>query len=60
MLMTPQKTNALLLVCALQYISSCLYLQGPVFVADFSGPVVSVLDGTPSKFCTTTTPHVSA
>ena len=43
--MTPQKTNALLLVCALQYISSCLYLQGPAFVADFSGPVVSVLDG---------------
>jgi micrococcal nuclease len=43
--MTPQKTNALLLVCALQYTSSCLYLQGPAFVADFSGPVVSVLDG---------------
>jgi endonuclease YncB( thermonuclease family) len=44
-LMTPQKTNVLLLVCALQYTSSCLYLQGPDFVADFSGPVVSVLDG---------------
>ena len=43
--MTPQKTNALLLVCALQYTSSCLYLQDPAFAADFSGPVVSVLDG---------------
>ena len=43
--MIPQRTNVLLLVCALQYASSCIYLQGPAYAADFSGLVVSVLDG---------------
>jgi endonuclease YncB( thermonuclease family) len=43
--MIPQRTNVLLLMCALQYASSCVYLQGPVYAADFSDPIVSVLDG---------------
>lgn len=41
--MRPHKTTVRLLVCVLFYAASCLYQQGPAF-ADFSGPVVRVLD----------------
>ena len=42
--MRAHRTAVRLLVCALFYATYCLYQQGPAF-ADFTGPVVRVLDG---------------
>ena len=42
--MRAHRTAVRLLVCALFYATCCLYQQGPAF-ADFTGPVVRVLDG---------------
>ena len=43
--MVSQRTNVLLPMYALQCAFSYFYLQAPALAADFTGPIVSVLDG---------------